>query len=226
MLLDKASVIKGVKLGMASADKAKTQEIELALTLCLDDYTTKYKSKSMLKSYSATITANDRTVTLEGDNSDLKYIFALKYASGTANEVVLEYIDPSLWLEEYDSSQESANIPSKFTQLGSEFGKPTVKFNCPALSSTTMLVYYYPEVTGDDISNARTGAAIVVGTKAYFYGLESVEGARLYEAYKDLIGGARAADEYIADIKSQFKMNQDDRKIYSAAWRLKDRRAR
>ena len=225
MILDKSIVEQGVKLGMSSTDKARQEDIELAMILCLDDLANKLKSKSHMLNYDVTVSVDDRTKTLTGNNNDLKYIFAIKYGTGT-EQVLMTYIDQKKFFVNYDSPSATSGTPSVFTILSSSEGFPIVKFNVPADSATTMTVYYYPDITPDNISFGRSAGMIVVGTKAYFYGIETDRGNNLYQQYKELVMGSRAGDHFMDRPGRRFEMSQADQDIRTVIKNIKNLRSR
>lgn len=225
MIFDKATVEQGVKLGMSPTDKSRQGDIELAMILCLDDLANKLKSKSHLLNYTESVAVSDRTINLTGNNNDLKFIFALKYQTGELQKL-MDYVDQKKFLTNFDNPSATAGTPSRFTILDSDEGFPTVKFNVPADAATTLTVYYYPDITPDNISAGRSAGMIVMGTKAYFYGVETERGSILYQNYKELVMGTRGSDHFMAQPSKRFEMSQIDQNIRTVRQNLLDKRAR
>lgn len=225
MLLDKDKVLEGVRLALNKVDKARKDDQELALLLCLEELSTKLKSSSQLLSYTVTVSGNTREVTLEGDNSDLRYIFALKYGTGELQRV-LRPIDSRIFLREYDNPSEAIGVPTKYTQLLSDGGFPKIKFNRPTEATDSLIVYYFPDIDEGNISLARSANAMIDGTLAYFFGKGTQEGQIYYQHFREMIKVARAGDDFIVNYQTRMQMSEDDVNIRGAGKIMFNRRSR
>jgi len=212
MLFDKATAIRAIKLPMTSKDQRRNADIELALGAALDELSLMLRSKSFLRSYTSTATADDRDFTARGDNDDLRSIFAVKMGSA-ADFRVLEYIDPQQFLRDNDSGDATSANPSGFTQVTSSEGYPIIRFNVPPLTAESLTIYYYADFTPDNISMARSISAVVAGAQAYFYGIASDIGAGYHSQFRRLAILSRAADTFMPHAPIQFELSRQDKTI-------------
>lgn len=224
MIFDKKQVIDGVKLALMPKEKVRSGAMNLALGLCLDDMCMRLKSTSFLEVTTESMTAGDRTITLAGANNDLRYIFSLKLAAST-NGLPLERKDQKIFLRDHDDPNAEAGEPTFYTVLTSDYGKPTVKFDRPLQTDDTLTVYYFSDMTPENITKARSVAAAVAGTTAYFFGIKSDRGAPYYDSYRELVMLARASDNFESIAPSGFQMSDADRQIYNVLARIKQRRS-
>jgi hypothetical protein len=224
VIFDKSQVIAGVKMGLSSAEAKRSKDITLALGLCLDDMCMRLKSTSFLENTEKSLSAGDRTVTLTGANNDLRYIFHIKLA-GSIDKQPLDRIDPEQFLKDYDDPSATNGEPEVYTVLSSEDGKPTVKFDRPLLTDDTLTVYYFSDMTPENISKARSVAAAVAGTLAWFHGIATPEGAGYYAKFEDLVVLSRASDSFESNAPAHFRMSEDDRGIYLAMQTIRSRRS-
>lgn len=225
MLLDKDKVLEGVRLVLNKVDQARKADQELALQLCLEELSTKLKSSSQLLNYEISVAAGTREVTVEGSNTDLRYIYALKYGSGLTQNV-LDHKDNKIFLREYDSPSEAAGIPTIYTHLSSSNGFPIVKFNKPTLSADTLTVYYFPDIDEGNISLARSATAMIDGTLAYFYGKGDERGAIYYQHFREMIKVARAGDDFTLNYQKSFRISKEDNDIRKAGRLMLNKRSR
>lgn len=223
MIFDKTTVINGVKLSLSATEKRDTEGINLALGLCLDDLSNKLQSDSLITSWETTASADDRTLDLSGNANDLRYLFAIKIGSGSSQKV-LDYIDKEEFLRERDDPSLTAGTPSYYTILTATDGTPTAKFDVPFDASTTVIVYYWPELTPDNINQARSAAAIVAGTVAWFRGIGDA-GATYYAQFEKLVGQMRASDNFLGEGQQTFRVNRFERNVNVIKQNLRDRRA-
>lgn len=223
MQFDKSTVIQGMKMVMPPVDKGRTADINLSISLCLDDLSMKLQSVGVMKSYTESLSADTRTVTLEGDAIDLRDVYAIKYGTGSEQKV-LEYKDPAVFLRTYDDPSATADVPSYWTILVASGGYPTVKFNCPTSEADTLTVYYFPDMTPDNMFMARSAAAIVEGALAYFYDIAD-RGAAHYERYKELVKHMRASDTFTPKETKRIEMSIEDKNIRSTLTTIANRRS-
>lgn len=223
MIFDKSQVLDGVKLALDATQKRRTKDQELALGLCLDDMCMRLKSTSFLENYDVSLSAGDRTVNLTGWNMDLRYIFHIKLA-GSSDKEPLDRIDPEQFLKDHDASDASRGEPHFYTVLESEIGYPTIKFDRPLQTDDTLTVYYFSDMTPDNISKARSIAAAVAGTLAYFHGTVEGEGLTYYQRYEQLVQLARASDSFESHAPAGFRMSEADRGIYANMRTIRNRR--
>jgi hypothetical protein len=224
MTFDKSTVLDLMKNGMTSADKKRSADIETALSAALSDYTLRMKSIGMLKEDTETTSDGDRTATLQGAESDLQGIFAVKIESGD-DEVTLTYAAPKYFLEEHDSTQASAGTPSVYTILKNDDGWPIIKFNRPVSGARIIRYYYFASYTGATLAMARnSNAALSQGGKAYFYGIETDKGIACYATYKELTKLNRAADSFMPKEAMQRHLSRQDREIMGTVNSIRGRR--
>ncbi len=214
MLFDKAIVLEAVKLDMEPKDKRKTAEHELAMGLALDDLSMRLRSQSFITSYTTSVSSDSREVTVRGDNDDLRFIFAITMGTGTDYRV-MEFENAQQFLRDHNSPEASAGKPDRFTILESSEGYPTVRFNKPLASTETMKVYYYLDVTPDNISASRSVACVTAGTKAYFYGISSEKGAINYAQFQNLAALSRASDTFTPRGTKEIHLSREDKMIRS-----------
>ncbi len=212
MIFDKASCLSLVKLALSVKDKKRTGDQELAMGGALDDLSLRLRSKSFLTSYDVTVADAARTKELRGDNDDLRGIFALKIGTGSTARV-LEYRDPQQFLRTHDASDATAGKPNFFTILTASEGFPTVKFNIPLDGAETMTVYYYLELSPDNVSASRSIAAVTAGTLAYFYGIGEAAGVPYYAQFVQLASLSRASDTFTPETSGVFRLSKEDQAI-------------
>lgn len=212
MILDKTQIIALAMQDLAPADRKNSVRLEGAFAAALEDLGLRLRSKGMLKSYTTTVAASTRSLSLSGENDDLKHIYALKWGSGE-NERVLEYVNDKQFLDQYDSSQASAGYPSKFTILGGDDGFPVVKFDVPTLIAESLLVYFLPELSPDNIGLARSSIALVSGTVAYFYGKGTEIGLPYYQQFKELAALSKSNQDFLEDPHQEMPLNKEDHNI-------------
>lgn len=222
MYFDYAQVVKLVKLPMTSSERKRGDDIRLAMSAALDELSMRLKSKSFLTSYTVSLAAATKETTLSGNNEDLRYIFALKIGSDE-NERFMEYVDVNDFLRTY-SEGEAAGFANRWTQIKAAEGYPTVKFERPLLQSETLTVYYWVDITPDNVSSARSMAAIALGTQAYFYGTGTEQGSVYYSRFQDIAALARASDDFTHDPVSVQLLSKDQRLIMNCQRRLQLKR--
>lgn len=215
MIFDKSTIIAGMKMGMEPDDKARTDDIELAIGLCLDDLSTRLVSKGFLSAYDVPLTAGVRDKELTGANDDLNYIFAIKYTEGSTI-AWLEYYGQEVFLRDYDLSTELSGPPTIWTFFSANDGYPVIKLDRNPAANSELTVYYYPSYTPDNVQMARSASAILAGALAYFYGIENPKGAPYYQRFERGAFRMRAADDYRAKPISRIVMSKDDLAIKSA----------
>ena len=222
-MFDKAAVFKLVDLALSPAQRRNTSKKEVALGACVDEMGQRLRSAGFIRSYTETVSADDREVTLRGDNYDLRSIYALKLGTGS-DARVLEYIHPQQFLRDYDSPDADAGDPQYFTQLKSVEGYPTIKFDVPLDSEDTLTVYYHVELTPDNLAMSRSVSAATAGTLAWYFGIATEAGQNYYANFRDLIRLARAADTYVPDTPSVFRLSKEDRNIRAAQSAVRSRK--
>jgi hypothetical protein len=191
MILSKADILSAAKDSFSQIDSLKGARWERALMLAVDDMATRMRSRSLIRSYTQTLSANTRTVTLSGESDDLRFIWCMKLGAGD-NERVLDYQDPEAFLQDYDSSTAEAGHPTKYTVLKQEDGFPVIKLESPLSESEDLLVYYWYNLTTEEVVALRSITALVLATQAFFSGLQTPEGQGLYNGYAELVKLARA----------------------------------
>ncbi len=212
MIFDKATVIAGIKDQLRSAaDRGKLKKIERSLSFALDDYTLRLADSGLLTNYDVSISAGDRTVSIPGENDDLKYLFRVKYGTGDSQKTI-DFVDKKQFLRDHDSPAATAGTPRVFTILSTTDGFPVLKFDVPALAATTITVYYWLDMTPENIGQTRSGAAITVGAVAWFYGPGS-GGAAEYAAYEELASLSRGSDHFLKKVEKRFGLNKFDRDV-------------
>lgn len=203
-------------MGMEPDDKARTDDIELAIGLCLDDLSTRLISKGFLTAYDVPLTVNVRDRELTGANDDLNFIFALKYTEGST-VAWLEYCGQEVFLRDYDLSTELAGPPTLWTFFSAGIdGYPVVKLDRNPGDNSELTVYYFPSYTPDNVQQARSASAILAGSLAYFYGIENPKGAAYYARFERGAFRMRAADDFRAKPTSRIVMSKDDQNIKAA----------
>lgn len=195
MILDKASIVQGVKANLAPTDRARAADIDIAFNLCLDDLSTRLIAEGYLSSYTEAVTASAREVTLRGESDDLSYIFALKWST---ERKPMEFCGREDFLRLNDDPNAESGRPTIWTNLGMVDGFPTVKFNCPVSSALDLLVYYFADMTADNIKNLKFGSLIVDGTTANFLGKNTPAGLPFYQDYKEKVKLLRGPTTFVA----------------------------
>ena len=223
MIFDKATVIAGIKDQLKPADRSQLKKIDRSLAFALDDYTLKLADSGLLTNYDVPVSANDRSVAIPGENDDLKYLFAVKYGTGD-NQIVLTHVDKVQFLRSYDNPNASAGDPKFFMILSNDEGFPVVKFNVPALSATTMTVYYYPDMTAENLGQARSGVAVMAGAVAYFYGIASQVGVVQYALFEKLSVLSKGSDHFLRTVKKTFGLSKFDRNVRAHQSTIRNRR--
>lgn len=216
MIFDKTQAIELVKQPMTGIERGKTTQITLAMGAALDELSMRLRSKSFLHSYEETVSANARTFDVRGEADDLRSIFAIKLGSGTSQRV-LEWVEEQEFLRDHDDPDEVAGEPNKYTQLVSVEGYPQIKFNKPLDSAETIKVYYYQDMTPDNLSAGRSIAAVVAGTQAYFWGIGSEKGLPYYQSFKALAALSRASDTFIPTAPTEMRISEELRTIMATA---------
>ncbi|MCK5612804.1 hypothetical protein KAR91_63615 [Candidatus Pacearchaeota archaeon] len=214
MIFDKASALKMVKVSMSAVDKRRSEDIELSMGVALDEMAMRMRSSAFVLSYTETLAAGERTKTLKGNNLDLRSIFALKLGSGSTQRV-LEYRESQQFLRDHDDPSAGAGQPTFWTILVFSEGFPTIKVNVPEKSSETLTVYYYVDMTPDNVGVSRSISAVVSGTLAHFYGIDSEKGVNNYQRFKELTALARASDTASPEAQSILPLSREDKKLRS-----------
>lgn len=223
-LFDQSTIIEQVKTPMSPADKARGVDITRSLALCLDDLSSRLFDKGLATSRTiSSVAAGTRTLKLDGNNEDLKYIFAVKYG---ADKEIVEYRDALFFLKNHDSPTATAGSPGIFTVLVSDEGFPVIKFDKPTESTADILVYFFPYITADNVVLARNAAsAMVLGTQALFYGIGDGKGMTLWAEYKEAVKLARATNHPAVNTNSAFVPNVLDRNTSVRRWNERFKRA-
>lgn len=224
MIFDKSQVLEGAKMTLSASDKKRTKHLNLALGLCLDDMCMRLKSTSFLENYTESLNAGDRTVTLYGANMDLRYIFHIKLLA-SSDKQPLDRVDPEQFLKDYDDPSAPRGEPHFYTVLASDQGYPIVKLDRPLQTDDTMTVYYFSDMTPDNITKARSIAAAVAGTLAYFHGTVEGDGLTYYQRFEQLVQLARASDGFESHAPAGFRMSETDRNIYGNINTIRNRRS-
>ena len=237
MILDLTTITASVKDQLTEAnEKADSKRITRALNNCLDDLATRLATSGVLTSYSVTLAANSRTYTVQGEAEDFHYLFALKFGSGDQQKT-LDYVDPDQFLLTYDNPSATAGVPFCFTILTNDQGDPVAKFNCPTSVSDTLVIYYSIDLTGNNIAQLRSGACVVAGTLAWFWGIADgrVEaasgqyvpgrGERSYRIYLELSKLMRSSDHFIMKNKPRVGINSFDRSVREIQGNIRNRRS-
>ena len=223
MIFDETAVLKLVKVNLTAAQKTKTEGLRLSMACALDDLSMRLRSASGIKSYTVSVSANSREVTLRGEADDLRYIFALKIGSGDY-ERILKYRDPELFLEKYEDEDATADYAKYYTQITASDGFPVIRFSEPLAAAETLTVYYYVDVTPDNMVFMRSISAVVAGTLAYFHGVDSERGIALYMQFKELAALARASDNFQPDRASPINLDRETRDIMAEQHSLRSAR--
>lgn len=210
MQFDKTMVIDAVKNMLSASEKAKKNDIEFALSLCLDDLSLRLKSDGFLSSY--TKTTSDQELVLKGDNMNLNSIYAIVISSGSTKRT-LQYLDQKKFLRDYESNSSNltAGVPEYWTQLASDDGGfPKIKFERPLSAEATLTIYFFEDVTPDNITRGRAVSPIVNGTLGYFFGINSTKGMGYYQVFEHMVPLMKASDKFNADPESSFELNKLD----------------
>ncbi len=223
MIFDKATVIAGIKDQLKPADRSQLKKIARSLAFALDDYTLRLADSGLLTSYDEDVAADDRSVAIPGENDDLKYLFAVKYGTGDS-QIYLEHVDKERFLKKYDNPNAAAADPKFFMILSNDEGFPVVKFNVPALEATTMTIYYYPDMTAENLGQTRSGVAVMAGAVAYFYGVFSGEGAVQYALFEKLAALSKGSDHFLKTVKKKFGLSQFDQNVRAHQATIRNRR--
>lgn len=213
MILDLTTITSSIKDKLAPAEKADGPRLNRAINDCLDDLTDRLVSQSMLTSDTDTIAASTRTHTISGSADDLRYLFAVKY--GTSDlEKTLEYVDPKEFLAKYDNPNAQAAVPSKYTILTSDAGDPVIKFNCPTSQSDTLTYYYVADTTANNLTQLRSGSAVVLGGLAWFWGpSDGGKGQESYRLYIEKVQRMKARDHFLVDSEKKFGPTRHERRV-------------
>ena len=212
MIFDFVSCMKLVKIPLKTADRRRTAELTLAMGAALDELAMRLRSKSFISSYGITLSAATRETTLTGVNNDLRQIFALTLGAGVHYRVMI-YRDPQQFLRDHNDPRASAGYPVYFTQLVASGGAPTVRFSEPLVASETLKVYYFQDMTTDNISAARSISAVSQGTLAYFFGLTEGAGLNYYNSFHELAALSRAADTFLPNAPVEMGLSREDKAI-------------
>ena len=212
---DKVACLDLVKASLTSADKKRTEALEIAMAGCLDDLSLRLKTKATRTTVEETISADEYEITLRGANDDLNQIFALSLGTGNYRRV-LTYEDDGKFLKNRDPSAESVGRPKIYTHLTSEDGFPTITLSAPLEEAETLTVYYYPQLTSSEISKARSIACVAAGTLAWFKGIGEEPGASYYRRFEELAGLTRADDTFLSQKVYPLELSHEDRDIRSA----------
>ena len=213
MQFDKEAVLGAVKSQLGPVEKAQKSNLEFSLALALDDLNLRLNSDSFLDTYTETLSSGDQEINLQGKNLDLRHIYALMISSGDTKRL-LTFKDQKVFLRDFESdNQISAGIPEYYTQLTSEDGFPTIRFERVLNASATLTVYYYTGMTDDNLAKARTLSPIVNATLAYFFGITSQKGVNYYAIYKNLSELMRSQDKFLNDNDSSIELNILDKNV-------------
>jgi len=212
MQFDLAATIKAIKVSLTTAQKARGPDINTSISLALDDLSLRLRSKSFMTDYTLTVADAKREVELRGDNDDLRSIFALQIGSGV-DQTVLDFVELNQFLRDHNSTTAAAGIPTKFTQTTANEGYPTVRFNKPLDGAQSLKVYYYLELSGENISASRSISAVVQGSLAYFHGLGSPQGQIHYKAFEDLAASSKGADSFVPETLVPIEIPRQDKLI-------------
>lgn len=225
MIFDKDQIITAMKYQLSSSQKKEKARLTSSLDLALDDLTMRLASVAMITSYSVDIAKGDRTADLRGSANDLRYIFELKFGSG-ANQGYLEWVDPKQFLLRYDSPVADQTQPTKYTVLESPDGFPRVKFDSPSSAASTLTVYYYTELTADNVNRARSSSVMVAGALAYFHGTrDGGRGERQYALFQNLAALAGSSNKFKRSRVTQFRMSKKNEDIMIAGRNVRNKRA-
>lgn len=214
-----------VKDWLTPEQRSATARINRAFASALDEMSLSLKPKSLLRSHTQTVAANTRSVTLSGENDDLRSIFAVKYGDNE-NQVVLTFVDPSKFLRNYDNPAVQADTPAYFTFLASVEGKPSLKFNCPTVISASLVVYYNPEMTPEMTAELTSVSTLANGTASYFFGAHTQEG-QVYDAkFRNSLTKLLGDNTFLAPPDKRFGVSERDLRVKAVQWSLRNARSR
>jgi len=223
MQFSKETILSGVKMALSPAARSRRNDLDMAMSLCVDDLSMKLQSVGMMTYKDETVAISTRTQTVSGDGGDLQYIYAVKFGTGS-DQKLLEYVDQIMFLKQYDDPSATADEPTYYTILTSSEGHPTIKFDVPTSAADTMRVYYFAELTKETMTKIRSGSALVNGTLAYFLGTAG-EGAGYYERFKEGVKQMRASDNFRTKKHFEYGTSREDIVINNIKWNLRDKRS-
>ncbi len=210
MLMTLEEVKLQIRDQLDPAERKDANRIDRAIKLAVDEISQRYKPIALLKSYDITVAANTREVVIAGESDDIDEIAFLKFGTG-ALEDDMEYIPPNRFIEEYDDPSEAAGVPTKFTILESDDGRPKVKFDCPTATQDTLLVYYSSVLTPNKVERVKSATVLVYMSLKHFWGIATEKGARAGAEALALIPVSSAANQNLHKGTSQLGINEHDR---------------
>ncbi|MFA5382355.1 MAG: hypothetical protein WC356_04255 [Candidatus Micrarchaeia archaeon] len=210
MLMTLEEITEQIRDQLDPAEKKQSSRIGRAIKLALDEITQRYKAIGLLKSYTITVAAGTRELTIAGESDDIDEIWAMKFGTGDSQEP-LDYVPPARFIDEYDNPSASAGVPDYYTILASDDGRPMVKFNCPTLSADSLLVYYQSILTPNRVERVKSASVLVYMSLAHFWGAITEKGAAANAKALELISPSSAANQNLHKAASEFGMSKHDR---------------
>jgi hypothetical protein len=212
MRLSKDDVIKLASLSLDAAAKKRQADLELALNGALDELSASLSAAGLLNSYDVALAANTRTTTLVGETNDLRYIHYIKINT-TDHVRLLEYKELDYFLHTYDDPAAVADYANHYTITGATDGFPTIKLSCPLLVGETLTVYYFPDLSLNNISLVKSTSILANGTLAYFFGVGSQEGWGYYRTFTNSISKLIGAQRFRQPNPKELRLSAEDRAI-------------
>ncbi len=223
-MINKTFILRQAKTYLPADDRHKEQQLNDAYELGVTDLFNKFLSSDRLLMKEIDVAASARTVDLLADQ-DIDSLFYIRYGTGETQKL-LTYIPLSEFLKKYSNPSAEVGTPTYYTLMGinPESGLDQIKFDVPAVSATTLELYYYMDVNLGLVKGSQ-GPALINVTVAYFFGVGSEQGRGYYQAYRINIGDARAKNKKVVDKESRFIPNQTDANIESVRRNMRNNRA-
>jgi len=224
MYFDKSVVIEAVKEKLPTKERNNVRAIEMALLLCLDDMSMKLKSDALMASKTESVAALAQSFVFYGDNVNLDSIFSITITVGDTSQV-LQFVDQKAYLRDYETQSITNGVPAVYTILASEFGSPTIKFERKLSDAGTITVYYFKDLTTDNIASMRSVTPFVMGTLGYFYGPATDQGNAYLGTFYRLVHGLKADDKFIRSNSTSVELSYHDKQVRLVQQSLRNRRS-
>ena len=223
-MINKDFILRQVKTYLPADERRKTQKLNDAYESAVNDLFNKFLSSDRLLMKEIDVAANARTVDLLADQ-DIDSLFYIRYGTGETQKLLI-YTPLSEFLNRYSNPSAEVGTPTYYTLLGINpiSGLDQIKFDVPAVSATSLELYYYMDVNLGLVKSSQ-GPALVNATAAYFWGVGSERGAGYYSAYRANIRDARAKNKKVVDKESRFIPNLTDRNIENVRRSMRNNRA-
>jgi len=212
-MLDVQQIQEMMAASLSIEQRQRAQDIKRALTLVIDDIGQRLLSRQLVFKDTLTATAGSAEVTLAVSHGLLHYFSAMVISPATEDRRPGKYFKEDWFRLHYENPLAEAGKPEIFTIRHDETGTETLVFEYAFAAAETLEVWYYAQLSEGLLPFLPSVSAVVQGGLAYFFGLQTEEGIRLYGAYEKLLKIIRANQGINAAKTARIVMGAEDQEI-------------